>query len=458
MSAVTVLRPAARGAGVGLTRWSTPALLRIIVGASWVGALLLFLAAFHTLAEMRQAVQTIGRDTVPSVLAAQDIRAALVDMDANAANDLLAGPGGMAAAREAFESRRQTVARRLLDAAQNITYGDEERVPIGVVADGVGTYLQRVAQAQALQPQDPAAALGVYREATAQMHQALLPAADALDAANASHLETAYRERRAAAGQAMILVYLIGGVLIVGLVAAQVFLLRRTRRLASPPLVAATLIALLFLLRLGTAFGAEMDHLKVAKQDAFDSLHALSQARSIAYDANGDESLFLLDRERAAQYEQAFASKTGQIANAPDFDQAVAAAERGAVAFNGFLADELRNITFPGERDAALATLRAFGQYLAIDREIRALEQSGQHEAAVALCVGTAEGQSNWAFDRFDAALGGTIDINQQAFDDAISSGFADLQGLDLLAPGAALAIAVLAWLGIRPRLGEYHV
>src|SRR5262249_33476729 len=233
MSAVSVPRPAARGAEAWLAWWTTPALLRLIVGASWVGALLLFLAAFHTLAEMRQAVPTVGRDTVPSVLAAQDIRAALVDMDANAANDLLAGPGGMAAAREAFESRRQTVARRLVDAAQNITYGDEERLPIGALADGGGTYLQRVARAQALQPQGPAAARAIYREATAQMHQALLPAADALDAANASHLEAAYRERRAAAGQAMALVAVISVALIALLVAAQVFLLRRTRRLAS---------------------------------------------------------------------------------------------------------------------------------------------------------------------------------------------------------------------------------
>ena len=45
--------------------------------------------------------------------------------------------------------------------------------------------------------------------------------------------------------------------------------------------------------------------------------------------------------------------------------------------FKGKLADELNNITFPGEMEAATSTLRAWGQYVAIDNKIRQLETSG---------------------------------------------------------------------------------
>jgi len=72
-----------------LERWATPTILWGSLGAICLGALLLFLAARSAVDGARQAVQTIGRDAAPSIIAAQAIRAGLADMDANAANALL---------------------------------------------------------------------------------------------------------------------------------------------------------------------------------------------------------------------------------------------------------------------------------------------------------------------------------------------------------------------------------
>jgi hypothetical protein len=47
-----------------------------------------------------------------------------------------------------------------------------------------------------------------------------------------------------------------------------------------------------------TRLSAETAHLKVAKQDAFDSILALTQARAVSYDANADESRYLVDPAR----------------------------------------------------------------------------------------------------------------------------------------------------------------
>jgi hypothetical protein len=42
----------------------------------------------------------------------------------------------------------------------------------------------------------------------------------------------------------------------------------------------------------------------VAENDAFDSVLALSQMRAVSYDANADESRYLVDPARAGQYRQ----------------------------------------------------------------------------------------------------------------------------------------------------------
>lgn len=251
---------------------------------------------------------------------------------------------------------------------------------------------------------------------------------------------------------------LVAGLVVLGLlVAVQVFLSRRTRRLFNPALLVATLVGLLLVGRLVSILNAEATNLKVAKQDAFDSVHALWQARAIAYDANGDESLYLLPGFDRQQYDASFHTKSMQLANPALTDQLITSANRGTVQFTGRFADEMNNITFPGELEAATGMLRTYAQYYALDGQIRAFETGGQHDAAVALDTGTGVGQSDWAFAQFDAALGKVLDINLQWFNDSVQHAFDDLNGADLLGPVAGVILAVLVWFGLQPRIAEYR-
>ena len=125
--------------------------------------------------------------------------------------------------------------------------------------------------------------------------------------------------------------------------------------------------------------------------------------------------------------------------------------------FSGYLADELNNITFAGEREAAIDTLLRFEEYLGLDTEIRRLETGGKHREAIEFCIGTLEGQSNWAFDRFDKALGATLDINQAAFDAAVHKSLASVDGLEIKVSVLAVAIAALIFLGLGARIREYQ-
>jgi hypothetical protein len=261
-------------------------------------------------------------------------------------------------------------------------------------------------------------------------------------------------------------VVLAGLVLLGVLVATQIFLSRRTRRTFNLWLVAASLLTLALIGVVAGTLLAANEHLRGAKQDAYDSIYALTSARTVSYDANADESLWLVAQDDP-RYEASFMDKTRQISDPWLTDTTVQELPQYVdthrpVPFTGYLANELNNITFLGEREAAQSAATYWSKYLALDGQIRSLERSGDHAGAVALDIGTNEGQSNWAFGTYDQYVAQLIDINQKEFDRSIQQIFSELGGatsfgVDTVLPILALLIALLAWFGLQPRIAEYR-
>jgi hypothetical protein len=445
-----------------IRKLTTPQLLKGGLYLTWGASLLLLIATISGVQGQRNAIKTVGKDSAPSIITAQRIKDALAGMDAYAVNELIAKPGENSDALKGYEERREKLAERLVAAAENITYGDAERKPIQTLQLALGEYIAKLQEARdAHQRGDATGTLSAYREAVEIMDKTLLPAADALDKANSAELENTYTQQKLVSGGSLLFV-IIWGLLLLGLlVALQLFLNHRMRRMLNPCLLAASAIAVIFLGYTARAFLSASHNLKVAKEDAFVSMHALRQARSLAYSANSDESRYLLDKAFANQHEQNFFTKAAQLAKIPDgqtFESVAAATASGqkVSGFTGFLADELNNITFPGEREAAVKTLSTFGTYFTIDKKIRQLERSGKHAQAIALCIGNNPGESNWAFDEFLKAHQKTFDINNQAFDNAVEQGFKDMDGFEVTAPLVTVAIALLTLFGLLPRIKEY--
>jgi len=445
--------------------WTTPFRLQVTVANLWLLSVLLALIVFAGAVQLRSAVKAVGQDSAPSILAALKIRAGLANMDANAANELVGLPGQNIQAALDYEQERKNVTVNLIAATENITYGDAERKPIANLTNGLAVYENWVTQARSLHERGDAAYLAAYRHAARLMQSTLLPNADALEKANDDAMTSAYSHQATVTVTLSLLGLAIFVALIPVLITTQIFLFRRTNRILNAGMLAATGFALLLLLWTGRNFVVATRSLHLAKEDAFDSIHALWQARSIGYDANGDESRWLLDRPLASGYEKEFSEKSNQIAVLPQgqsykslADQIEASSSNTVPAgFQGALAKELGNITFEGEKAAALSAVRHYGEYMALDQQIRQLANAGEHGKAVALCIGNDPGQSNWAFDQFDGALGETIQINQKAFDEGIKQGFAAVAGFDLLGPALALLIALAGTFGLRPRILEYY-
>ncbi len=441
------------------TAWPTPRRMRACLVFIWIGAALLLLVGESTLNRARHAMKTIQSDAAPSIIAALEIRALLADLDSSAANYLLDSAEHSSQASQVFETQRIKAATRLVESAQNITYGDAEKVPVVAIATDIGRYLELYGEAHYRHDnKDLPGAIATYRMATDLMHSKILPAAEALDKANKDMMNDVYDAQSSASGSSEALAIVTGGALGFALLWTQVFFYHRTRRILNLPLVIATVLVAVFSGYLVSRFGAARADLKLAKEDAFESIHTLWKARAIAYDANGDESRFLLDAERERLYADSFKAKVSQLTTTPEFPKAYEAEVNRLksgkqVVARGLFADEFNNVTFDGERDAAIAMAKTFAVYYASDVQLRALQQKGDRAGAIRLCLG----RSNEEFARFDAATSSVIRLNMDVFQRVLSDGDRGLKNAEWLDPFFAIAIALLGFLGIRARLREYR-
>ncbi|MFG1607909.1 hypothetical protein [Actinoplanes sp. NPDC049265] len=457
----------------------TPARVRLL--ALTVALLVAVLAVLITLEVRREraGLAVIGEQTAPVVMASSDLYFALSDMDAQLANILLVGDEtGLGFTRDEaltiYRDRRGEVSAALQRAAETADADPRAAQAVRGILDALGRYETLAAQMILLDGQDPhpagrpaAPTLAKYRQATDLLKAELLPAAQGLIDRNTQILEDTYQRQRAVTFAVREWVVAAGAAALLAVLLLQVYLARRFHRWLSPALVLATLAVA----GLGagglvlTTDGAE--YLRVAKKDSFDSVLALNRARAVSYDANADESRYLVDPRRAAAYEKAFFGKTDQLvsldgATLPTFDGRLAAALRDyragkGAGWQGFYGKAFRNITFEGEDTAAERTLVAYQTYQVDDRRIRALAGSGRLRAAIAFCTSYQPGDSNYHFSAYDKELAAWIGINEGWFERSIRDGERQLAGWTIIPAATASTVLVLLVLGVRRRVGEYR-
>lgn len=469
-------------------RLPTPTAIRAVAAVAVTAAVLLAVVIAVATSAAGSRMSAIGGTDAPEVTAATGVYFSLNDMDAQVANALLAGTDpALAASRPqylaTYSRDREAAYASLQQAAVTAAGNPAAQRQLAAVLDDVGQYEalaadslladQRAPGQQApgtpgAASRTPATALAYYRQASDLMRTVILPQVASLTAVNSAKLDASYSSGRSATQAGAIVTAAAGLALAAALIGLQLFLARRFRRMISPALAAATLVALTLAVLAAGRMGAEDQHLFVAKHEAFDSIVALSQARAVSYAANADESRYLVDPARAAAYQQSFLSESQRLAGvghvgyagyAPALDADVRAYQAGNahVLFGGYLGAEFRNITFPGERAAAVATLLAYQVYEHDDVKLRALAVTSPR-AAAEFDTSMLPGQSNWAFYHYDQALSAVTGINQRAFTAAVAAGEGDAAGWNGAVPaGGAALVAILVILGVRPRLAEYR-
>lgn len=480
-----LIKPAAVRAR-GLRQWTSPTRLKVWTALVAVLTAVLAVAAVSTVAGLRGGIGQIGGRSGPEVENTAALSGTLSDLDAQVANLLLAGKdpafARTATAAAAQFSADQTAIDATLQSAISAAGSDTAaKNSVQSLLNGLAAYEGEVADVRLLESQSPgvagrpdAAVLAEYDRATDLMRNTLLPAAGELISSNADALNDTYISQRASAEHTLWLLAVVGLLLVTALILFQVHLCRTFRRLFNPALAAATVVAIVFTVLGITLMSGEADKLTVAKVDAFNSVMALTQAQAVSSQANADESRYLVDPGRAAQYQQDFENESQQLLNLGsdvDYDTYQGALTTAVAAipdppppftptnvrFGGYLGTELNNVTFDGEGPAAYAATRAYAAYEESDRTLRATAASGDLTGAITFDTGTGAGQSDGIYQAYLTKLRAVTTINENAFASSAASALGGLGAWTVLPIVAALLILGLCVLGVRPRLAEYQ-
>ncbi|MGN8247305.1 hypothetical protein ACTHAM_001479 [Cellulomonas soli] len=354
----------------------------------------------------------------------QDLQTRLVRADADATNAFLVG--GLEPA-----DQRADYDQAIDDATVLVTQAARAQPADGALLSDLNTaivaYTNDVELARAANRQGLPVGSQYLRNASASLRADALPALAALIDADAARVEAELDNAR----NAWALATVAGLVAIAALVGGSVWLARRTHRYLNGRLVGAGLVLVALTVGSTVVLGSVTSQVTHVRDTDYAGALALAQARLTAYDAKADESLTLIARGSGGAFEEAWvASAAATVAS-------------------------LQTATDAGAVSSTVAL--EWDSYAQLHHQIRALDDGGAWDDAVAAATDRSEGSANAAFAAFDTSSGDALDRAGQA----TSAGLADAAGgLTLatwLAVLAGLGVAALCWGGISRRIEEYR-
>lgn len=363
-------------------------------------------------------------DNAAQLVRLQDIRTSLVRADADATNAFLVGGLEPADQRRDYDQAVERAASLVAFAARAQPADGQALAALGI---SIQRYTGRVELARATNRQGLPLGAQYLREASAGLRADSLPLLKALTTANQQRVQAEF----AAARRAVVLVVVACLLALTVIVAALVWLARRTHRYLNAPVLAAGAVVLLVLAASTAVLGSVGRRVGDVRSGSYAAARALSEARIAAFDAKANESLTLVSRGSGAGFEVAWkassATTTAQLA------QAVRA----------------------GAGDADLP--RLWASYASQHQQIRRLDDAGQWEQAVAAATSRASGSANATFAAVDSRSAQRL----TAAGNATSSGLRDAGRWLALAAWlgvlAGLGTAALAWWGLSQRIEEYR-
>ena len=310
---------------------------------------------------------------------------------------------------------------------------------LAVLAKGLPTYTQEMGDAEADNRLGLPVGAAYLREASGLMRGTLLASAKDLYAAENASLSA---ESAQATGLPFVIVTLVAG-LAVGylLFRASRWLRGRTNRVLNAGLVAAGALLAVAVIWLAAAYLGARSDLLSAQASGSATVEAVAQASITAQEAHADESLTLIDNTGLDSYQQDYVAQVKTLGpGAGTLLSAAAAAAAGTPAA-------------PAVTTAA-SDARAWS---ADHTALRALDDRGQHQAAVGLALGTAPKDAGAAFERLSGDLAAAIRSDQAVFNSTAPAAASAYTGLAAVTIAAALLMAAACAWGLSRRIAEYR-
>lgn len=394
----------------------TPGRMRLLGALAAVTAAVFGLVAATALWSSSAALERADHNAA-QVVRVQGIYADLLRADAAATNAFLVGGLENPTQRADYDDSLARVAAAVSDAA---AAQPADRAALGALNTRVQAYAAGVEQARAYNRQGLPVGATYLSSASSTLRSSALPILDKLREAN---VDRATDEFGASHNQVALL--------IVGLLALAVFayvmvwLARRTHRYLNVPLTIAAGVVLLSLLAASFTLLTVGSRVGTVEDSSFTGTVALASARSSAFDAKSYESLTLIARGSGATYEDKWATQSAAVT-----------------------ADVQK-------WSRQLPT--AWASYVTAHQAIRALDDGGNWDKAVAEAARTDQGSANQLFTAFDTAAASELDSASATMSDQLLSLRPLATGAGWVVLVACLVAALLALTGVNRRVEEYR-
>ncbi|HZA72347.1 MAG TPA: hypothetical protein VE476_05480 [Propionibacteriaceae bacterium] len=397
-------------------RMDTPSRLRLLsLGVVVTGVLtgvvgaLVFSALAYSLARAEADTAQLVR--------VQQIQTNLLIADATATNAFLIGGLAPPAQRAQYDAALTETSALIVQAAQA---QPADADALAALNQQVVAYAGAIEQARANNRQGLPVGSQYLRSASAQLRAEAMPIADNLVSANAHRAEDRMETWIG-------LVFVIFAALtLTAFIVGQIWLANRFRRTFNRGMLLGSVLLLILLaggvallLNLNGAVGS-------IRTGSFADVNTAASARIEASNAKSNESLTLIARGSGAAFESAWQNSS-------------------------------TSVTADLERLGGSAPTAEWNTYRDVHTEIRALDDGGEWDKAVALATGTGPESANTAFNAFDARLADTLDQSSRESAAGLSGQQPALIIAAILSLLGGLAVALLARSGVAARLGEYR-
>lgn len=409
--------------------------LRVAAAVSALVCVALALLGASALQVRANALEDARRDAA-QLVRVQEAASDLARADAAVTNGFLVAGAEPVALTAQYDEAVASASRRLVDAA---AAAPQDRADLARANALLVDYSRMTAHARDQNREGRPLGSGYLVIASQDLLRGQIdPLLDRTAAATADRVDAAF-DRADAAG----LRFTAGALpAIVGLLAVQLWLARRTRRVLNLGLVAASVAVAVAVVAGSAAMASAASTAQDVASTSYRQVQGLATARNAAYSAKGLESLTLVKQGGGATYEAAWVKERDAVAAG-----LAEAADAGAEGARGLADGPL----------AAWTTTHEL---------IRTLDTGGDWPTAVVVATRAAPAAdppaangraSTTDFTALVDGIDGLLDAQVPAVTDALGRPWVSLQiaGWSILVLGLLAAVAAVA--GISQRLGEYR-
>jgi hypothetical protein len=399
------------------TTMSTPQRLRLLsLGVVVVGLVIGVIGAL-IFTYLAVSLSRAKADTA-QLIRVQKIQSNLLSADATATNAFLVGGLEPPAQRAAYDQAMSSTSSLIAEAAQAQR---ADGTALAALNQQVLGYAAMIEQARANNRQGLPVGAQYLRNASAQLRSEALPVLDNLVSANAAR---AADEMTVGAGYVVLVLTLLA---LGGVIAAQTWLARRFKRKINVGMLAGSIV--LFVLAVVSLIVVVQLHsaLNQISSGSLAAVNTAADARIDANDAKSNESLTLIARGSGQAFEAAWKSSANSVTESV-----------------GRLTDKPELVS-------------QWQAYTDVHTQIRALDDGGQWDKAVAKATGSASDSSNTAFGAFDSNLAGYLDSVSQDASDSLAAEQPGMVVAAILFLLGGVAAALLGRRGVTERLREYR-